>query len=290
MSHVAFFGTGLLGSAMVERMLHGGESVTVWNRTASKAGAVEALGARLVASPAQAVVGATRVHLALSDDSAVDAVTTAFLEALPAGAVVIDHTTTAPHTTVARYAAMAGRGVKFLHAPVFMSPAFARTGQGLMMTSGPEATFAAMRESLQRMTGEAWYLGDDPGRAAAYKLFGNAMIFAITAGAADVIALGRALGLSGTDALNVFSKFQPVGVIKGRGDKMAREDFAASFELAMARKDMRLMLELADGRPLAVLPAIAQRMDEAIAAGYAHDDLAAIVRALDSRAALPSER
>jgi 3-hydroxyisobutyrate dehydrogenase len=55
-----------------------------------------------------------------------------------------------------------------------------------------------------------------------------------------------------------------------------RGDFSPSFELAMARKDVRLMLEAADGFPLVVLPAIARRMDEAIADGHGAKDLAAV--------------
>jgi 3-hydroxyisobutyrate dehydrogenase-like beta-hydroxyacid dehydrogenase len=61
-----------------------------------------------------------------------------------------------------------------------------------------------------------------------------------------------------------------------RGQKMVAGDFSAMFELAMARKDVRLMLESAGDQPLIVLPALAARMDDAIAAGHAKDDLAAI--------------
>jgi len=57
---------------------------------------------------------------------------------------------------------------------------------------------------------------------------------------------------------------------------MARSDFSATFELAMARKDVQLMLEAAQDLPMAVLPAIARRMDEAISKGHGRDDLGAI--------------
>ena len=67
-----------------------------------------------------------------------------------------------------------------------------------------------------------------------------------------------------------------VGFRRARGDKMARGDFSASFELTMARKDMRLMLEAAAGQPLTVLPGIAKAMDEAIANGHGQDDLGVI--------------
>ena len=51
MSRVAFLGTGLLGSGMVEAMLRGGAQVTVWNRTLAKARALEAFGAQVEATP-----------------------------------------------------------------------------------------------------------------------------------------------------------------------------------------------------------------------------------------------
>ena len=78
------------------------------------------------------------------------------------------------------------------------------------------------------------------------------------------------------------SKFQAGGAIKARGEKMARGDFKATFELTMARKDMRLMLEAAGDQPIAVLPGIAKRMDEAIANGRGQDDLGAIAAELVS--------
>ena len=47
MATVAFLGTGLLGSGMVEGMLRRGDAVTVWNRTEAKARLLEASGARV---------------------------------------------------------------------------------------------------------------------------------------------------------------------------------------------------------------------------------------------------
>lgn len=276
MAKVAFLGTGLLGSAMAEGMLKRGESVTAWNRTAVKARALEQHGARVASTPGEAVSDVERVHMTLSDDKAVDAVLADALPHLRKGAVIVDHTTTGPRDTAARYSRLQQEGIRFIHAPVFMSPQMARDAIGILMTSCPERLFDEVREPLQRMTGEAWYLGDDPQRAAAYKIFGNSLLFVITAGVTDIFAMAKDLGIPAADALQVFSKFQPCSVIKARGDKIVKRDFTASFELTMARKDLRLMLEAAGGQPLAVLPAIAKRMDDAIAKGHGADDLAAI--------------
>ena len=276
MAKVAFLGTGLLGSAMAEGMLRRGDTVTVWNRTASKAQALAASGASVATSPGDAVAGAERVHMTFPDDAVVDRVVDECAARLSPTAVLIDHSTTSPRGTAARYVRLQQKGIRFVHAPVFMSPQMARDAVGLLMTSAPQTQFDAVRDPLQRMSGEVWYLGDDPARAAAYKLFGNSMLFVITAGVTDVFAMAKGLGIPPGDALQVFSKFQPAGVIKARGEKMARRDFSASFELTMARKDLRLMLEAANGVPTIVLPAIAQRMDDAIANGHGRDDLAAI--------------
>jgi 3-hydroxyisobutyrate dehydrogenase len=281
MTDTAFLGTGLLGSGMVEAMLRRGERVTVWNRTAVKAQALVPLGATVAGTAADAVADADRVHLVLSDDEAVDGVLADVVPALTAGTLVIDHSTTSPVHTIARYARMRGAGVRFLHAPVFMSPDMARASEGLMLTSGPDALVEMAQPSLAPMASEVWHLGDDPGRAAAYKLFGNSMIFVITAGLADIFAMARHLGLPAADALAVFSKFAVGNVIKGRGAKMARGDFAASFEMTMARKDLRLMIEAAGDERLVVLPAIARRMDRAIANGHGHEDLAGLMHADD---------
>ena len=72
---------------------------------------------------------------------------------------------------------------------------------------------------------------------------------------------GKLLGLLDLNAM-----------VAGRGVNMARGNFAPSFELQMARKDVRLMLETAGDRPLAALPAIAARMDQLIAAGHGAKD------------------
>jgi 3-hydroxyisobutyrate dehydrogenase-like beta-hydroxyacid dehydrogenase len=276
MATVGFLGTGLLGSGMVERMLKNGHAVTVWNRTEAKARALEAFGAKVGATPGDAVASADRVHITLSDDAAVDAILEQIIPRLRNGTVVIDHTTTSPAGTKMRIPRLNAAGVKFVHAPVFMSPQMTRDGAGIMLVSGPAPVFEEVRQDLEKMTGEVWYIGAEGERAAAYKIFGNSMLFVITAGITDVFAMAKGLGITPSDALAVFSKFQVGGAIKARGEKMARADFSATFELTMARKDMRLMLEAADGQTLTVLPQIAKRMDDAIAKGHGRDDLGSI--------------
>src|SRR5687767_2061986 len=79
--NIVFLGTGLIGGGLAEAAVRRGERVVVWNRSLEKTRPLEALGARVMRSPAEAVVGAARVHIALTDDTAVDSVLAAIAPA-----------------------------------------------------------------------------------------------------------------------------------------------------------------------------------------------------------------
>jgi 3-hydroxyisobutyrate dehydrogenase-like beta-hydroxyacid dehydrogenase len=273
MANIAFLGTGLMGAALAEAAAKRGDHVRAWNRTIAKAQPLSAFGVHVEESLVAAVTGVERVHIVLTDDVVVDDVLAAAGDSLQ-NALVIDHSTVSPAGVLARAAALEARGIAFLHAPVFMSPAMCRQAGGMMLSAGPQAVFARAESALRAMTGKLEYLGERRDLAAAYKLFGNAMILTITAGLADVYTMASSLGIDPKDAHALFSNFNPSGVITYRGAAMARGDYNASFELVMARKDLRLMMETAGhDKPLTVFPSIAQRMDELIKQGYGSDDL-----------------
>ncbi len=150
MKDVAFLGTGLLACGMVEAMLKRGRRVTVWNRTEAKARALEPFGATVAETPQAAVAAADEIHVVLSDDAAVDELLPLIVGALPPNAMVIDHTTTSPAGTKVRVHDANAGGIRFLHAPVFMSPQMCRDAVGVMMVAGPAAVFDEVKDSLRR--------------------------------------------------------------------------------------------------------------------------------------------
>ena len=276
MAHIAFLGTGLLGSAFAEAAATRGDTVTAWNRSPDKVLALAKFGVGAATTPAAAVRGASRVHLVLKDDAVVDEVITAARSGLSADAILIDHTTTLPRLTAERAARLQAQGVKYLHCPVFMGPPAARNAQGLMLATGPQAVFESVRAELARMTGRLDYMGERADLAAVHKLLGNAMIIGITAVMADILTLAKACGVDAGDAVSLLGALDMNAIVARRGKSMATGDFTPSFELVMARKDVRLMLEASDGLPMAVLPAVAARMDELIAAGHGAQDSAVL--------------
>ena len=114
---ITILGTGLLGSGFARALRRKGEHVRVWNRTPDKAAALVAEGAVAATDPAEAVRGADRVHVVLTDDAAIDVVLAA---AAPArGALIIDHSTTSTAGALARTRRWKEVGVTYQHAPVF---------------------------------------------------------------------------------------------------------------------------------------------------------------------------
>jgi 3-hydroxyisobutyrate dehydrogenase-like beta-hydroxyacid dehydrogenase len=284
MSAIAFLGTGLLGAAFVEAAVGRGDKVTVWNRSEEKARALESLGVRVASSPADAVRDVERVHLVLRDDAVVNEIVAALRPALQPDAVIIDHTTTQPALTAERARALADDGVKYLHCPVFIGPAAARTGKGTILAAGPRVLFDEVHDALSRMAEYVRYVGERADLAAAHKLMGNCYILGLAAIVSDVMTVGVGANVSPDDALALLSTFNASSIIDGRGKKMAQGDFEASFELTMARKDVRLMTETAGDLPLTLLPSLMQRMDTLIASGHGSLDFSVVAKDAIDRA------
>ncbi len=281
---IAILGTGLMGSGFVRRLRTLGHEVRVWNRSADKARALESLGAIACDDAAAALAGAERVHVALADDAAVDAVLeplAAAFAALPAEVWIVDHTTTSVHGTAARAARWAARGRVFVHAPVFMGPGNAAEGSGVMLLAGARAHHDTLAPLLSTMTGKLAWMGEDPSRAAAFKLFGNLGIIGLVALLADINRLAQGLGIATEEAFGLFEHFNPGPTLAARAARVAGADVTRpSFELAMARKDLRLMSEEAarTGAELLMVPAMATLLDQALARGQGGLDFVVAAR------------
>ena len=271
----AWFGAGLMGAAFVEALRARDADVVVWNRTHEKALALERFGARAERDARAAASGASRIHLSLSDDSAVDGVLAQLEGALEPGAIVIDHSTVAPAAAAARFEGMNARGHAFLHAPLFMSPSAVRAAQGVMLVCGPRATFERVENELEAMASRLYYCGEDGSKAAALKLVGNAMGTVLVGGLADAFSVGRSAGVAPREALDLLVDLRLDGLIERLGRKMISGDLTPNVELQTARKDVRLMREAvaSASETIYVLPAIAARMDALVAGGHGSRDV-----------------
>ncbi|MEJ5995110.1 NAD(P)-dependent oxidoreductase [Pedobacter sp. Du54] len=275
----AFLGTGLLGANFVKAMLRRGDQVQVWNRTASKAKALESDGAKSFDNIIDAVRGAAVIHLTLKDDAAVNEVLTAASPGFEPGVTIIDHTTTSANGAVERTATWKAKGFTYLHAPVFMGPPNALESSGNMLVSGDQEVIKKVEAELSKMTGKLINFGEEEGKAAGIKLVGNLFLIAMTAGLSDALALAKALRIDSADISALFGSWNPGAGAPARLEKLRAGDFShPSWELDMARKDAGLMMNAANekGVKLTVLPAVAAEMDNWIEKGHGADDWSVI--------------
>jgi 3-hydroxyisobutyrate dehydrogenase len=272
---IAFLGTGLLGANFTRALLKKGEKVNVWNRTSDKAKALESYGAAAFDQLTEAVKGANRIHLTLSDDQSVDEVLDKASAGFDPGVIIIDHTTTSSPGAAKRAAYWKKKGYTYIHAPVFMGPPNALEGTGVMLVSGDQQVVKLLEPELSRMTGKLWNLGAQPEKAASMKLLGNLFHICLTGGIADMLTLAGSLNIQATEISTLLEALNPAVVAQGRIKKITSNTFdQPSWELSMARKDARLMMEQAGSmhKTLMVIPAVAKKMDAWVERGHAKDD------------------
>lgn len=277
----AFLGMGLLGSNFVKAMLQKGEAVNVWNRTTSKAKALEAFGAKAFDNVSEAVHDADVIHVTLKDDATVNEVLQNASTGLKQGAIIVDHTTTSAKGAIERTQSWKSKGYTYLHAPVFMGPSNALESTGYMLVSGDQSVIEKLQPQLSAITGKLINLGSEEGKAAGIKLTGNLFLLSLTAGLSDALALAKAHGIGASEILNLFNTWNPGAGVPSRLKKISEGKFnEPSWELNMARKDAGLMMNAAKdaGANLTVIPAIAAAMDEWIAKGHGSDDWSVIAK------------
>lgn len=278
---IAYIGTGLLGANFVKAMLKKGQPVQVWNRTYAKAKALEEFGATAFENITDAVKGAERLHLTLSDDKAVDEILEKAKPGFKPGLIIIDHTTTSTKGAAERTAYWKQQGYTYLHAPVFMGPPNALDGTGYMLVSGDQELIKNLEPELSAMTGKLLNFGPETNRAAGVKLLGNSFLLFLTTGWSDVLALAKAMKVPTSDLVSLFGQWNPGAMAPARLKRILDADFDhPSWELSMARKDTRLMMEeaAAANQHLAAIPAIAAEMDQWIAKGFGSSDWTVIAK------------
>src|SRR5262245_65900570 len=119
---VGIIGVGRMGLAMAKHLVKHGYALTVCDIAAESAAKAGALGARVVATPAEVGRNASFVILGVGYDDEVNAVTTGaegVLGTLPAGGSAAVSSTDAPDSVKALDRAWRERGVDVLDAPTW---------------------------------------------------------------------------------------------------------------------------------------------------------------------------
>lgn len=250
-----------MGRGMVKNLLKAGHPVIVWNRTASRAEELVALGATAAASPSDAAAQADIVMSCVSDTPDVEAVLlgeNGAIHGARAGMVFIDLSTISPKTTREISVTLREAGIGLLDAPVSGGSEGAERGTLSIMVGGDTADFERALPVFQAIGKTVTHMGAS-GSGQATKLVNQILCVA------NMLAAGEALLLAQASGLDLAKTIQAVGggaggswMLVNRGSQVIARDFRPGFTIDLQQKDLRLVLEAADelGLPLSLTATI----------------------------------
>jgi 3-hydroxyisobutyrate dehydrogenase len=270
---------------MASNLLKAGFPVSAYNRTQAKAAPVAAAGARIAATPADAVRDADVVISMLSDDDASRKTWTGDVGALAAarpGAVLIESSTVTP-AWIAELAALASeRNLTLLDAPVTGSRVQAESGQLTFLVGGDESALERVRSVLESMSKEIVHLGP-VGSGSRMKLINNFLCGVQVASLAEGLAWIERSGLNREQALKILCNGAPGSpLLNAISARMVARTYDVNFLLSLMRKDLHYAGTDATklGIVLHTASAAEVRFDEAVAVGYAEKDMSAVIEPL----------
>jgi 3-hydroxyisobutyrate dehydrogenase len=209
------------------------------------------------------------------------------LASLPAGATVIDMSSSDPARTRALAPLCAVAGVTLIDAPVSGGVAGARAGTLAVMVGGPDAAFDRFKPVLEAVGSRVVHAGGT-GAGHAVKALNNLMSAANMLVASEALIAGRRFGLDPAVMLEI------VNGASGRSTATENkwpnfvlpEKYDAGFAIRLMVKDIRLALgiEHATGVPALASEAVVAAWEAALADLPPGTDHTAIARWLSERA------
>jgi len=273
---LGLIGLGLMGRPMGLNLLKAGYSLTVWNRTASRAEELVAAGARLAQSPQEVAADSDFLLTIVSDPPALEEVLwgpNGALKALKPGSIYMDSSTVSPQLARKISTACAKQKVKFLDAPVTGGDWGAKKGELLFMVGGDEATLAAVEPILSVM-GKKWFLLGPHGAGQTIKLAMNLILALEVEALAEALTLVTSAGLAGEKLVEVLqSSMARSGVLDIKSQNLLKHDYTPSFPLRLMYKDMTLALQLAKQNGVTLPAATASQKTYGAVKAAAKEDL-----------------
>jgi 3-hydroxyisobutyrate dehydrogenase-like beta-hydroxyacid dehydrogenase len=274
---IAVLGMGRMGQALARRLLGGGHSVVVWNRSPGKADEVVAAGAKEAGSIAEAVDGAEVVITSLSDDEAVEAVALGdggVRSAIGADAVYADASTVSP----AMSERLASAFPRFVALPILGAPAAVESGKATYLAGGDPAVVGRLDPVLAALTSTVRRY-DTPAKAGHAKLASNLMLLAEVAALAEAVTVARSGGL-GDDEVRALLGESPMLApgVENRFDGVLTGEMEAWWTTALGAKDAGLAAGAARaaGVDLPLAELVEALYGQAAESGAADEDIIAV--------------
>ncbi|MFN2476619.1 MAG: NAD(P)-dependent oxidoreductase [Chthoniobacterales bacterium] len=276
--NVGFVGLGRMGANMARRLRDRGVHVTALfdvDRSVATSLAQE-LTATACPTLGDVTAGADVIFTVVSDDAAMGAIFKGDDSLLKnaSGKLFINCATISPEVHVEVEQLARAVGAETLEACMASSITQAREGSLYLMCGGNEETFGRAEPLLKELSASLRFVGKT-GEAAKVKALVNMVMNINTAGLAEGLGLGHALGLDLTMLREVFSQTGAASrVLQTDGEDMQNRDHATFFSAAHAAKDSGIALALAEaaGLNLPLARATKQQYDRMIAGGIGELD------------------
>ncbi|BBH65234.1 dehydrogenase [Actinoplanes sp. OR16] len=270
-----------MGAAMARNLVKAGHVVHVWNRSRDKAEALEADGATIADSPADAVSAADVIVTMLYDGDAVFEVIREAAPGLQTGAAWVQSTTVSLEAVeeLARFAEE--QGLVFFDAPVLGTRQPAEAGQLTVLAAGPAEHRAVVQPVFEAVGARTLWTGEDgaTGPSTRLKLVANSWVLAATHGVAEALALAKGLGVDPEQFFGVIGGGPlDMGYLRVKGEAILQDRLSpASFAVVTAEKDARLIVAAGEshGVRMDVAAAGAERFRRAAELGHGDEDMAA---------------
>jgi len=246
-SRVGFIGIGIMGSGMARNLVDAGFDVVVWNRTRSKAEAID--GATVADSPRDVAAECDTVLICVSDSPDVEAVVRGgdgVLAGLRSGTLVVDHSTISPSVTRELAAAVREAGGSWVDAPVSGGSEGAANGTLSIMVGGSEDDVARAMPHFEAMGKTITHVGP-VGSGQLVKLVNQMLVVINQLAVSESLLFAEAAGLDlGATLRAVTGGAAGSWMLANRGPQMVARDWRPGFTIDLQQKDLRLVLEAAD--------------------------------------------
>ena len=275
---VGCIGAGVLGAAIMRRLIDCGFAPVVWNRNQTKLAELLKAGATEAKNPAELTRSCEFVITCVSDGAAMDQVVFGDNGVAAAGSadkVLVDMSTCAAAQTRDMAVRLLEQcGMAWLDAPISGGAPAALEGKMAIMVGGQPDVFERARPVWDALAGRATLMGES-GAGQATKMINQVLVSTGLAVLAEACAFAERAGI---DAAKI-----PQALSGGRADsrqlqemfpKMVASDFSITGRAALMVKDLELIHDLARhvGAPMPVTAGVTESFRKMVADGWGDRD------------------
>jgi 3-hydroxyisobutyrate dehydrogenase-like beta-hydroxyacid dehydrogenase len=283
---VGLIGLGIMGLPMARNILKAGLPLTAWNRSAGRFAPLEGSAAALAASPRALAARSNVIVLMLTGPEAIEEVLDGqdgLIGALGPGRTVVNMSTVSPAYAASLAARVAGRGARYVDAPVSGSKKPAEDGTLVILAGGEEEAVAGVEPVLLAVGSKVVRCGEVPA-GSMMKMSVNLLLASMMEGLAEMLHFGSRGGLDVATMLDVVLSGPLANDFIRLKEPLLREGrFTPQFPAKHMAKDLKFVVDTAYETGAAT-PSANQNLllfRRVVELGLGEEDFSAVLRALE---------